>query len=96
MSEQPDLFDAPRARRTDPLSSHAAADKAERDGTIGRQAREALRLVREFPGRTSKELSRLSGMDRYALARRLPELERHGYVKRTEEGAKEVQWWARD
>jgi len=81
-----------RARRTDCDSSHVAADKAERDGTIGRQAAAALALVRRYPGRTSKELARLGSLDRYQLARRLPELRTAGVVERTDEES-ECRWW---
>lgn len=35
-------YRAPRARTRDPLSSHAAADEAERSGRIGRQAQRVL------------------------------------------------------
>lgn len=90
---QGDLFDPPRARRSDPLSSHEAADKVSRSGRARLQAQHALALVREYPGSTSKELAELSGMDRYALARRLPELEQGGLITRTSEGSKELRWW---
>jgi len=71
MAEQ---LEFPRARRTDPRSSHEAADKAERTGAIAAQQRIALRAVNDYPGLTSKQLSGLCPLDRYALARRLPEL----------------------
>ena len=85
-------YTVPRVHKRDPVSSSVAADKAERDGTIGRQARATLALVRRYPGRTSKELAALSSLDRYQLARRLPELRTAGVVERTDEES-ECRWW---
>lgn len=90
---QEDLFQ-PRARTRDPLSSHAAADQAEASGLIGRQAARVLEAVRATGGMTSSELAARHGLDRYACARRLPELERQGLVRRIEYGAREVRWEA--
>lgn len=85
--QQPDLFrdapaapaplsDRPRARRSDPRTSHIAAAQLARSGALSRQQRVVLRLVERYPGRTSIELAELSGgdLDRYQVARRLPEL----------------------
>lgn len=91
MTQQPLDF-APRARRTDPLSSHAAADRAERSGSIGRQAARVLEALRATPGLTSGELAARHGLDRYMVARRCPDLERAGKVRRIEYGAREVRW----
>src|SRR5580693_8173101 len=78
---QPDpqlgLFDRKvraRARSTDPSPSHAAARRVEASGEAAAQRAKALAIVTDHPGHTSRELALLSGMDRYALARRLPEL----------------------
>ncbi len=82
---QLNLFDAAnKSRRTDPDTSRIAADQAERSGLIGRQQHEVLALVRSHPGRTSAELGQLlGGQDaRFIVARRLPELERLGVVRR--------------
>jgi len=81
-----------RARNTDPVTSFLAAEQAERDGTISRQAAEVLAAVERFPGRTSKELSKLSGLDRFAIARRLPELRDAGHLK---EGPKRLDAFSR-
>lgn len=91
----------PRARRTDPISSHAAADSLERSGAIGRQAREALDLVREHPGRTTKQLAGAvypTGSGPYEklyrrLGRRLSELSSLGYVEREDPEGAELRWW---
>lgn len=83
-----------RARAADPESSHAAADRAEQSGRIGKQLAIAIELVKKFPGRTSGDLARAAVLDRYQLARRLPEAERRGLVLATVHGAEEVRWWA--
>lgn len=75
---------APVAHAGDPVTSVLAADAHERCG-----AREGnLRAVREgvarWPGRTSRELAGLLGMDRHEAARRLPDLEKAGLVRKGE------------
>lgn len=71
----------PRARRTDPSSSHDAARRI--SGAIsGHQQCQAYAAVRANPGRTSSELAAETGLDRYMLARRLPELLDEGMVTR--------------
>jgi len=89
MSQKADYV--PNWRHSDPGSSEAAGLKVEGTGRAARQRQQALRAVWEHPGHTSKELAQLTGMDRYALARRLPELLRTGCVERTEDG--ECRWW---
>lgn len=81
----------PNFRHSDPRSSQDAGVAVEKKGKAQKQRDIAQRLVATYPGHTSKELSSISGMDRYALARRLPELFRAGVVRRTEEG--ECRWW---
>jgi hypothetical protein len=87
-----------RARHTDPSSSRAAADVVSR-GIAGHQQRQAAAAVRACPGRTSCELSIETGLDRYMLARRLPELLEAGAVIRKEPrpdrhtGRPGVTWW---
>ena len=69
------LSHMPIARNTDPISSHMAAQALTLSGARGRQQRIALRAVIEHPGMTSRELAALCSLDRYQMARRLPELE---------------------
>lgn len=64
----------PIARSSDPTSSHAAAAAITRDGTRGEQAAQVLAALLRHPGMTSRELAHLAGLDRYVVARRLPEL----------------------
>jgi predicted ArsR family transcriptional regulator len=72
----------PIARRTDPPSSHAAAQEMERTGRRASQSEALLEMVKRHPRRTALELSRLSRLDRYTVSRRLPELERRGLIRR--------------
>ena len=82
---QPDLFEARKlARRADPVTSHLAAIHVVESGTRAHQQSQTVAAVKMFPGRTSAELAEAAAFDRYALARRLPECERAGAVKRGE------------
>lgn len=70
---QPDVR-TPAARSTDPESSHIAAESITKTGVRAHQQRQVLAALRQWPGSTSAELARHAHMDRYAVARRLPEL----------------------
>jgi hypothetical protein len=74
----------PRARATDARSSHAAAAEIERNGIDKLQANAVLAAMRRYDNVTSMELASLAGLDRYACARRLPEMARDGLVVRVE------------
>lgn len=87
-------FESPRSRRTDPKSSRRAEDQMRRSGALRGQAMIVLDLVKQFPGKTSKELGNLGSLDRHAVARRLPDLLKAKLVRRTEEGSNDCQWWA--
>lgn len=90
---------APLARATDPVTSHLAAAEVEGSGARDAQQRQAARAVRDFPGHTSHELAQASGMDRYALARRLGEVEARGLIRRGDlrrcavSGRLVLTWW---
>ena len=90
MSAQLDLFAqrsrfiaTPAVRRSDPNSSHLAAVHITRTGKRSAQQEQAAAAVRQFPGHTSFELAMLTNLDRYMLARRLPECETAGSVRRS-------------
>jgi hypothetical protein len=88
----------PRSASGDPVSSERAENKARESGLIKGQALIVLELVKRFSGRTSKELARaveinqLGSLDRYQIARRLPELESAKLIRRTDEDT-ESRWW---
>jgi len=76
-----------RARRRDSAGSHAAADALERTGRAAAQFALVLAMVRAHAGasshgRTSKALAAAASVDRYLVARRLPELAKRGLVER--------------
>ena len=87
-------FEAPRSRRKDPASSRRAEDQMRKSGAMRGQALIAYELVKQFPGRTSKELAGLGTLDRYQLAKRLPELRELGHVRSTQFGKEDQKWWA--
>jgi len=91
-----------RARRTDPDSAHAAARLVESRGLASSQRALVLDLVRRYPGKTSAELAaRSSDLDRWQIARRLPELAEAGAIIRGEERTcrccqrRSLTWWLR-
>jgi hypothetical protein len=66
----------PIARATDPKTSHQAAEAVTASGKRDEQIQQVLELVKAHPGSTSLELAQHTKiLDRYAIARRLPELE---------------------
>jgi DNA-binding MarR family transcriptional regulator len=69
-------------RRTDPETSRIAAERLRASGALGRQAEAVLAAVTRWPGSTAVELARHAQLDRYAVSRRLPELQRQGRVRR--------------
>jgi len=88
----------PAARATDPGTSHAAAEAITKTGVRAHQQRQVLAALREWPGCTSAELASNAGMDRYAVARRLPELcptfaFRGGSRACAVSGRPAVTWW---
>lgn len=72
----------PVARLSDPRPSHQAAAEVTASGQRQAQASRVLEMLRRFPLCTSLELAEASGIDRYIVARRLPELEAARLVSR--------------
>lgn len=70
------------ARTADIDTSHAAAAHVVSSGQQAAQQDQAARAVTQNAGMTSNELSQATGLDRYMLARRLPELMKEGRVYR--------------
>ena len=98
---QLDIFDdvpsrrLPRARRSDADGSHMAADALERSGRAAQQLGAVLEAVQRHSGSTSRELAALTGLDRYLVARRLPELQAHGLIDRVAIPGEQIRWWKR-
>ncbi len=85
--------DTPRARRTDPLSSHRAADAI--TPHLSKQRLEVWEALRRHPGRSTKDLAAVAKLDRHMVARRAPELVQHGYATRVERATGDCVWFAR-
>ena len=66
------LTDTPRARRHDPLTSHLAAERVK--PRLRKQQEAVLAALTRWPGSTAVELAHATGLDRYLVSRRLPEL----------------------
>lgn len=84
--KQPNLFPDPkqpraRARRYDPETSHVAAARVERRGSAEAQRALCLSAVLDHPGRTAAEIARITGLERHAPSRRLPELRDAEYIQ---------------
>ncbi len=92
-------FDPPRARRSDPVTSHLAAQEMYETGAADRQAQSVLGMVQTRGGMTSAELAAHFHADRYMVARRLPELEARGLIRRGNptrcriSGRQAMTWW---
>ncbi len=72
----------PISRATDPITSRLAAEEITASGLRDSQKALVLRAVQQFPRSTSKELARAAGLDRHLVARRLPDLEADGFVRK--------------
>lgn len=89
----------PIARGSDPETSHQAAAFVTTTGARAHQQHQAAAAVRAFPGKTSFELAMATDLDRYTLARRLPECETAQSVVRgaartcTITGRQALTWW---
>ncbi|MFL4510817.1 winged helix-turn-helix domain-containing protein [Stenotrophomonas maltophilia] len=88
------------ARSTDPSTSHEAARHVVDSGLQADQQRVAMLALKQGSGLTSNELAQRTGLCRYMLARRLPELEEAGLVWRGQKRECKVSrrsactWWA--
>lgn len=75
--------DTPRSRVSDPESSHAAADEVKSSGRLAIQQSQVLAAVRQWPGRTSRELAQYMSADRHMVARRTSELATANQIRRS-------------
>jgi hypothetical protein len=87
------------ARTTDPESSHLAAEHVV-SGRAASQRAAVLVAVEEHPGLTSFELAAHCRLDRWQIARRLPEIERLTRLVRrghkrvcSVSGMQALTWW---
>jgi hypothetical protein len=69
-----------KSRRTDPITSHKAAQQAETSGRAASQRAVCLASVNIHPGQTAAEIAVQTGLERHVPSRRLPELRDRGIV----------------
>jgi len=74
-------FDFPRARRSDPISSHMAAQKAEKFARG--HAATILQCLKDHGAQTIDMIAKRTSLTAVQVARRLPELQREGYTEPT-------------
>jgi len=88
---------AQQYRNADPESSKIAAETLKASGGMSRHCMYILATLKCYNGSTSKELAEHCILDRYQIARRLPELEANGYIERgiPKDGSREVRWWVK-
>lgn len=89
---------SPGARRSDVSSSKEANEQITASGRRESQLKLALFFVREYPGKTSLELSGIAKADRYSFARRLPQLRdadlvKNGPIRMCEVGKRNAITW---
>jgi hypothetical protein len=72
----------PLSRNADPVGSFQAAERTRKTGLGSRKRLAVYHALRRYQGTTSAELAKAAGLDRYDVARRLPELERAGWIVR--------------
>ena len=95
------MIKTPASRSSDPHTSHEAEEFINQTGIRYSQQREVLAWLKSHPGNTSKELAKISGLDRYVVARRLPEIapmhaEKGEARKCAESGRQAVTWYAKE
>ena len=84
------------SRNTDPITSHMAGDYVESTGIASNQRLIVSKAVADFPGMTSKELADAAGIDRFMVARRLPEIVsvKRGEARECRIGKRQsLTWW---
>jgi DNA invertase Pin-like site-specific DNA recombinase len=69
------LADLARARRDDPETSHAAAERVRRSGQVAAHQLLIRDAIQRRPGMTYVEIAEATGLERHAVGRRLKELE---------------------
>ena len=104
MSQQLSLFDNPPdpklSRATDPDTSREAEAELKSSGKLGAQCEHVLEIVERYQGRTSAELAWLGDLLRHLVARRLPDLEKRGLVRKgdarkcRQNGTNAITWWS--
>ena len=82
-------MNTPLARNTDPITSDIAAEKLVASGQHNIQKTQVYAALKQYKlakdrNPTSAELAQFSGLDRYMVARRLPDLQKNGLVRKVD------------
>ena len=80
MNQLPLCLVVPLARRTDPATSHAAANKA---ASIAPSHRNIIAAALRYEPATVKTISDRCGLSQYAVSKRLGEMQRLGLIELT-------------
>jgi predicted transcriptional regulator len=91
MSQLTLSFDRPLSRRSDPATSHQAADRAA--SFAGKHRALIWNALIDNGPRTPRELADITGMDYVAIQRRGAEMERAGLITRGPEVRDGQQVW---
>lgn len=91
----PTLFDTltARARRTDPVTSHAAASRANALGLPQTHGARILAAVRAEPGMTADGIAAATSLSVVQVDRMAIELERAGLIERRGVYDGKLRWW---
>lgn len=77
------LFDLPPlSRNSDPTTSYVAAERIHKTGKVKGQRQRIYEALKRHGGVTAAELADLMGEDITMPGRRLPELERAGFIRK--------------
>jgi hypothetical protein len=93
------IEDKPLTHRGDPQTSFHAGEQLRRSGKLAAQQQAVLEALRQCDGSTHAELGAFMGLHWLTPARRLPELERAGRVRKGEpricriKGSRCTTWW---
>lgn len=83
-----DIETRTRCHKADPVTSYEAADKMIKSGRLEHQERDVLRCIQSMAtdNFTAKEIpAYMAGLDYVAVSRRLSDLRKKGYIRRTGE-----------
>jgi hypothetical protein len=75
-----------RARRQHPLSSHAECQRQNQE--LSDTMKFALHWIRQYPGKTARELECLAGCEPGKIWKVAAQMERRHYITRRSEGSK--------
>lgn len=84
------------SRNSDPLSSHLSGEQITKSGNRQSQINLVVEMVGREQGKTSAELAEINCVDRYMVARRLPdaiEVEKGAMRICSVSKRKAVTWW---